>query len=360
MGIVSGANLGFESIDRGIGSADTGSRIIQLTCNPFVTGGPGTSCVMGDHTGRYLLYIRRYDAYGPRQICVFDFKQMNNLFLWDDASSGAYTVSADGRYFYHLADTIPGVLCLTRVAFADFSVQSRSIAIDCRLHLIPDTMAVSGDFFHVLLREIDGGICFVRGSLMDGGLSIIHHGGPETAGARLAACGDTLWLTIPDILPAGKEKLRRGADSPSLYRYSGAGAVTRCNTPALSGSPSAGAQTIAVPLAHGGLYLPIADKTIAPELLINECCISADGQYFICDRCEDDAIIVGSVSSGCYRVLNLHGASRGLGWYTRPRLSFSGDRRWVVFGSDKSGIAQAYAAYVPSHFLENLNEGGRQ
>ena len=44
----------------------------------------------------------------------------------------------------------------------------------------------------------------------------------------------------------------------------------------------------------------------------------------------------------------------GSAQYTHLHPYMTGDNRWVVFNSDRTGLAQVYIASIPEGFLESL------
>lgn len=80
------------------------------------------------------------------------------------------------------------------------------------------------------------------------------------------------------------------------------------------------------------------------------------GRYFVTDTYEDPAkpIIVGSIRSGKWKVLCEGRTTGGGGQYTHLHPYMTSDNRWVVFNSDRTGLAQVYIAEVPKKFLESL------
>ncbi len=82
---------------------------------------------------------------------------------------------------------------------------------------------------------------------------------------------------------------------------------------------------------------------------------TGDGRYFVCDSVPDGRIVVGSVRTGKTRVICESKSSFGRPQYTHPHPFFSPDARHVLFNSDRTGLAQIYAATVPEGFLASLD-----
>lgn len=80
------------------------------------------------------------------------------------------------------------------------------------------------------------------------------------------------------------------------------------------------------------------------------------GRYFVTDTYHDAAkpIIVGSIRTGKWKILCEGRTTGGGGQYTHLHPYMTSDNRWVVFNSDRTGLAQVYIAEVPRKFLESL------
>lgn len=87
-------------------------------------------------------------------------------------------------------------------------------------------------------------------------------------------------------------------------------------------------------------------------------CASRCGRYFVTDQYTDPTqptqIIVGSIRTGETGVLCEVITTAGGGQYTHLHPYLTSDNRWVVFNSDRTGLAQVYLAAVPDGFLDAL------
>jgi hypothetical protein len=88
----------------------------------------------------------------------------------------------------------------------------------------------------------------------------------------------------------------------------------------------------------------------------NHISASKCGRYFVTDTYQvpSKPIIVGSIRTGKWRVLCEGQTTGGGGQYTHLHPYMTSDNKWVVFVSDRTGLAQVYIAQVPDGFLESL------
>lgn len=89
----------------------------------------------------------------------------------------------------------------------------------------------------------------------------------------------------------------------------------------------------------------------------NHISASKCGRYFVtdCYRRPEKPIIVGSIKTGRTKVLCEGRTSGGGAQYSHLHPYMTGDNKWVVFNSDRTGLPQVYIAEVPKGFLESLN-----
>lgn len=89
----------------------------------------------------------------------------------------------------------------------------------------------------------------------------------------------------------------------------------------------------------------------------NHMSASRCGKYFVTDAygLPGVPILLGSIQTGKTRILCEGRTSGGGGQYSHLHPYITSDNRWVVFNSDRTGLAQAYVASVPEGFLENLD-----
>jgi len=99
-------------------------------------------------------------------------------------------------------------------------------------------------------------------------------------------------------------------------------------------------------------------RVVAKGCLVTHISVSRDGRFFVGDLMSLPGIpiVIGSVKTGRWAILCETGSSGGRPQYTHPHPYMSGDNRWVIYNSDKTGIPQIYAAYVPESLLKQLEE----
>ncbi|KYH41508.1 MAG: hypothetical protein AYL32_004800 [Candidatus Bathyarchaeota archaeon B26-2] len=98
--------------------------------------------------------------------------------------------------------------------------------------------------------------------------------------------------------------------------------------------------------------------TVSKGYMLNHISVSRDGRFFVGDAWNRPGkpIVVGSIETGRCRVLCVSGASGGRPQYTHPHPYFTGDNRWVIFNSDRTGIPHIYAASVSEDLLSSLED----
>ncbi|MBC7288407.1 MAG: PD40 domain-containing protein, partial [Armatimonadetes bacterium] len=76
--------------------------------------------------------------------------------------------------------------------------------------------------------------------------------------------------------------------------------------------------------------------------------IGADsvGRWIVCDTCLGGHIYLVDADDGRCHFVCASEASLGAAQCSHPHPAISPDGRWIVFNSDRTGIAQLYAVYV--------------
>lgn len=97
-------------------------------------------------------------------------------------------------------------------------------------------------------------------------------------------------------------------------------------------------------------------KTIAKGYRFGHISASKDGKYFIGDawNAPGKPIVVGSIKTGRCMILCNPETSGGSPQYTHPHPYMTGDNKWIIYNSDKTGIPQIYVARIPPEFLDSL------
>jgi hypothetical protein len=83
---------------------------------------------------------------------------------------------------------------------------------------------------------------------------------------------------------------------------------------------------------------------------------SRDGKFFVGDwwGVPGVPIVVGSIKTGRWAVLCHSGASGGASQFNHPHPYLTGDNRWVIFNSDRTGVPQIYMASVSENLLASI------
>ena len=94
----------------------------------------------------------------------------------------------------------------------------------------------------------------------------------------------------------------------------------------------------------------------ASPLIWNHISVSRCGRYFVADSYDlpETPLLIGSVKTGNTRVLCDALSSGGGAQYSHAHPYLTGDNKWVIFNSDRTGTPQVYAASVPVGLLESL------
>ena len=405
-----GTRLGFEVIDRGITHDASGSRTIALTCFPAITGAVSSPTPVGSGDGDIALYVRALDIGSPRQACFFRFSTMQNYHLFDDPHVTPFAVGMNGRCVYHV--TYDGVnasndagtndyiisdvktdahnsvvndssrIILNRISFDDFSVTTTPCPLPPGHALTDNGACNDGSAFYFF--TIKDGVYYLCGAPTDGiielcgnaavitetrGTQINDNAAPHSNAAVLTEISGTptsvattqqgVYFTAMDNVPCGLNLFDREHNISFLYFYSFATKLTtHVQSPLLYGKLAYADGVLAVPLLSGGLYFPFSASTLSNDCVVEHVSLSSDGKYFVFTTPGNDVIYAGSVATSRVRALNHNKNTRGSGWFNRPSCAFTGDSRWVIYGSNYTGVPQAYAAYVPDNFLSSLDNPG--
>ena len=83
---------------------------------------------------------------------------------------------------------------------------------------------------------------------------------------------------------------------------------------------------------------------------------SADGRFFVADQGGDHRVYFGSLETGRVITICETEVSWGAQHYTHPHPYLTPDNKHVIFNSDRTGVAQVYAAVVPEHAFAYVTE----
>jgi hypothetical protein len=99
-------------------------------------------------------------------------------------------------------------------------------------------------------------------------------------------------------------------------------------------------------------------RTVAKGYRFVHISASKDGAFFVGDarNVPGIPIVIGSIETGRCTVLCISGASGGTPQYSHAHPYLTGDNRWVVFNSDRTGVPQVYVASVSEELLASLTD----
>jgi len=85
---------------------------------------------------------------------------------------------------------------------------------------------------------------------------------------------------------------------------------------------------------------------------------SKDGSFFIGDawNVPGKPVVIGSIETGRSMILCISGTSGGSPQYSHPHPYLTGDNKWVIFNSDRTGVPQVYVASVSEDLLASLTD----
>lgn len=262
--------------------------------------------------------------------------ESEELFSWDDIPvAGLQTVSADGRYGL-------GSKQLERQRFGVFRVDLQTGKAElfhegpyiCNTHLQYRLHTAS----RILVQEN-------RGCLF------------AEDGARIRAC-DERGTTLYSIAADGSDQKYYPVGAPYTPGTTG----HEC----WIGDTDHALVTVSAPTDNGkiqGTVLEVRPEWEQPRIVFetpyvwNHISVTRCGRYFVTDSYQVPGvpILLGSIESGKTRVLCHSKTSGGGAQYTHAHPYVTSDNKYVVFNSDRTGIAQAYIASIPDGFLESLN-----
>jgi len=102
-----------------------------------------------------------------------------------------------------------------------------------------------------------------------------------------------------------------------------------------------------------------APRVVARGYRFNHVGVSRCGRFFCCDDWRGTCkLVIGSTRTGRTAVVCRSRASMGRPQNTHPHAYLTGDLKWVVFNSDRSGFPHIHAASVPEGMIERLSGDG--
>lgn len=96
-------------------------------------------------------------------------------------------------------------------------------------------------------------------------------------------------------------------------------------------------------------------RRVARGYKFNHLGVSRCGRYFCCDDWRDDyKIVIGSIKTGKTAEVCASKTKPSRGQNSHPHAYLTPDLAWVIFNSNRSGMAQIYAARLPKGMIPSL------
>ncbi|MEM2352245.1 MAG: oligogalacturonate lyase family protein [Thermoproteota archaeon] len=85
---------------------------------------------------------------------------------------------------------------------------------------------------------------------------------------------------------------------------------------------------------------------------------SKDGNLFVGDwpGVPNTPIVIGSIKTGRWIILCYSGASLGSAQFNHAHPYITGDNKWIVFNSDRTGVPQIYIASIPDEVIVSITD----
>jgi len=360
----------------------TGSQVVQLTSAPYISTSIYCEQPYCTGDGRRLALMRGLYAHGwgPDELWVYDLERMRLTMIERETSiRGAACAAYSGHFYYvarrgdrkvlvHLSldsletesvfelSDVPGLRTIGTVSpdlryYVNLVVPAPGRCQLVRLDLREKTWKVIYEQCDIInphpqFEPSKGGDILVqhnRGGLLDESGSVVRSVGEEGATLFVINCEGGNFRP----LPVGKPHTNPVTGHECWIGKTGEVVLT------ISGSAEDALLRGNVLAAGSG-----AEKAriVSRGYHLGHISASRDGRFFIGDAMNvpEKSIVIGSIRTGTNLVLCETGASMGGAEYTHPHPYLTGDNRWVIFNSDRTGVPQIYAASVPDGLLESL------
>ncbi len=110
----------------------------------------------------------------------------------------------------------------------------------------------------------------------------------------------------------------------------------------------------------GNIYrASLASKEVIPiarGFAFNHISCSADGRFFVADDFRSGHIFIGSIKNGKHYAVCDPQTTIGRPQYAHPHPYMTGDNKYIVYNSTKTGIAQVYVTEIPDGLLDTLED----
>lgn len=372
--------------------AGSGAQVFQLTSAPVIHSNIYCEVPYVDPSSRYVIFLILHETYAPEPEAEVWRADLQHPRHWltnvvAGVTNRGIAVSPDQRYFYCVRPQGDETFDVLRIEIATLEQRSTrfeslgggprtlaSVSTDNKTYIY--STYLGNKRFGIMRLDLETGehgVIYERGADMCnahpqidplGGRDIMiqHNRGAEIddEGRMLKPFGDigkTLFLI--DIegdnfreLPIGK---------PYTWAVQGhecwagkSGQMLFTTHP----MPGDGDREEAKRRGNIMTYRPgeEAARVVGRGFYFDHPNVSRDGRFYVADCPEGSLVVVGSIRSGRSQVLCEAGTSFGAAQYTHAHPYFTPDNRWVIFNSDRTGIPQVFAAWIPDGLLEELEE----
>jgi len=325
--------------------ARTGVRLLQLTSFPTMSMSLSYYAMNFTPDSKTLIFLSQREPKrdAPWDLFRVDVDGLNLTQLTESEGLGGFALSPDGQWVYFHRGSV-----LWRVSMDNFE-EEEIVGLDGIDHcgagfVSPDgvyyfTQAYTPQGKTVLARYRTDGMEAVILREWEGKVRALHSCDPGGSGIL------TYEHRLLDY--EGEEK---GVFTTS-YEFAHWTFLGR--TGRLQGT--------ALPPDRALLHLGLGEERptyIAQGVYFWHSASTLDGEWIVADtNWPDEGLQLVHVPTGRYRPLCYARSSQGHPQWTHPHPQFSPDGRYVLFTSDRTGIAQIYLAEVPDELRERIRSG---
>jgi len=360
--------------------AESGARIIQLTSAAFIHTHIYPESPVFTPDSRHFVYRRFQSLDGPESLWLCELATHRLSRLTEDGSFQGPVVGPDGSWCGYVEVRGPQEFAVQRIALPGGQKETVAVVLGLRRPYDLGTISPDGRWYVTGVWLPDGEFGLLRVDMQQGTHQIIHQdpeilnphmqfepgkgqdilvqhnrGGSLDAEGNIARLVGEQGATIYLVDREGQSLRRLAIGQPFTAPTQG----HQC----WIGSTGRILSTLVGDLDGGNLVtIGVDDKrptTVARGASFCHPNVSRDGRWFVSDVSPEGEIMVGSLKTGQYRLLCRSGSSFGRPQYTHPHPFFSPDGRYALFNSDRTGLAQIYAAEIPEGLLEELDSPNR-
>jgi len=354
---------------------DTGVKVIQLTSSAFIHTNIYPEAPVFTPDSRYFIYNRFQSLDGENEFWLCDLETHQLRQLTHEGAVSAPVMAPDGKWMIYLHLRSPNEFALKQLSLETYEVEQVVLVVGFRRPYALGTVTPDGRWYvtGVWLRE--GTFGLLRFDLRQGTYEVIHQD-PEIFNPHMqfepgqgrdilvqhnrggyldkegnivqlvGELGATIYLVDREGQNLRRLPIGKPYTAPTQGHQCWVGTTGRILS-TLSGDVEA------------GNLVSVAEGDERPQVVARGASFchpnaSRDGRWFVSDVAPGGEIMLGSLETGRYRLLCHSGSSFGRPQYTHPHPFFSPDARYVLFNSDRSGLAQIYVAEVPEGFQDML------